>query len=428
VVGSNACAALLAPWAVGNDTRAVGSPDYYMRLWLYLALGFAVWWMYQQWRDRPSLPRQRALPWGWSSAVNTVVIMSMFSVVVTAGRSAEDRVRMLRSAAQLHEDIRAMEAFVGDSYWRRVMPEHYFKAWRRSATEGSARLFNEASVSERPPFPWETLAAYVPNTFMTATRTCAETFFIDEKYTKYRVSCERYVKGSNSLMLTDGLASQECMENFEDACNVFGLEQSLENNFLLIAVSHRLIDVWGLEERLSVILQFIYISLFCVSITNCAGLFSPSRGIIIVGILTLFAGLVAFSGIVNFGPGVIRVREWKWIELPQVFSAVLDSLFYGVVYVILLGFMTVTMLWGRARSTFHDITAVLFQFWPIFVLFVYGGNDFDSRTASRYYGLLVMSSSFLPSQEYLLYCSAIVGCTLLSSLLLSRYRTLPQFT
>src|SRR4051812_13996942 len=83
IIASNVCAIWCAPLAVGKDTRAVGDPNGYMLLWLILSLPFTLRWVYRQWIDRPSLPRQLALPWQWSPGVNSLIIMSIMSVVIT---------------------------------------------------------------------------------------------------------------------------------------------------------------------------------------------------------------------------------------------------------------------------------------------------------------------------------------------------------
>ena len=70
-----------------------------MLLWLSIAGPAALVWFLSQWRERRLLPRSCPTPWSWSPPVAALIVLSLFSPVYVAGRSAEAALREMPAVA-----------------------------------------------------------------------------------------------------------------------------------------------------------------------------------------------------------------------------------------------------------------------------------------------------------------------------------------
>lgn len=197
VVVSSAFALLFAPLAIGKDIKSFELPTSYMRVWVVLCSAFAVRWVYLQWRDRPSLPRHSRLPWGWSSAISSLIAAAILVPSIVAGQAAESRIRALRSASAVAEDMARLSAFTGGRWLTKAAPSHYYSTWEHAATSKGGSSSNPS----RHAAPWEMLELYVPHTLVEEARACSESFFRSEQYSERRAHCGESISAEKAALL-----------------------------------------------------------------------------------------------------------------------------------------------------------------------------------------------------------------------------------
>lgn len=400
VVGSNACAIGCAPLAVGHDTRAIGDPTAYMLLWLVLSSMFALRWAYLQWIDRPSLPRQLALPWQWSSGVSSLIVMAMMSVVIVSGRAAQEEIRTLRSTAELRDDLSRLEAFVQHRTWYSALADESVAAWAR-ASKGDA-------------IPWDTLGVYVPDRLLQGARTCSGSFFTSNSYRSHRKPCDSLANRTSTLGAADAENLWNCLQKVQGACGFHELHEALGDNLMRLVMAHHLYTCEAGSLEAWLVLQTICLSLLLGCLTSFAGVNSfriPSAMVLLLAFLGLLAGPALYTHGVALDSGPGR----SWLELPEILG--------GVIFGALLVWLAIAMLMRRPRSAVLDGVMALLFLWPLLIVAqrsIWAVTRIDALT---YVGMWATCSPD-PHPGPVPYIVA--GCACLLGFALLRYRTRPH--
>lgn len=416
---------ILAPWFVGNSTQQIGSAYDYMAIWVILSLGVACYWVYLQWRDRPSLPPQKPTGLTWSVAVNFMVVVAFFGVVPTAGQAAEHHIRSLRSRAELLDDLSSLRARSdcassgrSISRWGRGSESWWNVGTGRSNNGTRDDLYvsvprvsidsyflpPELQTPEECLIPEDLLHRYLTNASIQATLACVdgELNNLSESSTcrdAYSSPHDDHEALENDL--------RGCAYDVLRSCHRPALTSTWYENFSSLLLAHKIEFRHSTSTDPLYLLQLAVLAMVLATIAGCAGVF-PAR---------LAAATFLVLALLGFLVPAVMITLATNVENAGRIARLVGVLAYAAMLV-----MTgVSALVRRERSVLLDLGILLVCVGPLFVLVVEARTnmtEFSTCPATECKGAL------WPFPH--LYPYGVMAWTALIGSALSWYRTLPH--
>jgi hypothetical protein len=389
VVVGGALAWLGAPIACGT-LPDLGDPLVYMQGWIAVATGAAIAWSFEQWRRRPSLPRQEPLGVWLSPGVATLVVGLLYSVVLIAGAAADRHFRNIERDS-LGEDARQFirDARYGDDpAIARVLLQQPEGAGAEDETLSTIRTV---------------VGKYVPTSTVQAARSCAAEASMGP-------DCGKHNQQGCSPETLNALARCSISHRFrmEISGNVARLSHARTGEY------NR-----SFSEDLSVLRTILVLTATIGLFSGCAGVF-PFR----------FAGLAAAS----VGAAELTCQElFEMVGTSGTEATTrlehVAALMWGV-YIALSAVVLAAHLFRKERDKWRDAGVLLLFLWPTLASILYyvpalrGGIGCVTGQAVCKYN---QYKEVMRSWQHFLLLFGATACLYLTPLL-SRYRRRPWST